>query len=61
MRSTKAIVGAAIAFVAPGAGYLIGVAPDGITGNELLIGALTCLVTAGAVGGAVWRVENKPK
>jgi hypothetical protein len=61
MKATKAWAGAALGFLAPGAGYLIGVAPDGITGTEWLIGALTCVVTSGAVGAAVFSVENKPK
>lgn len=61
LRSTKAIVAAALGFVAPGAAYLVGVAGDGITRGEWVVGALICIAGSVAIGGAVHQVENKPK
>lgn len=55
----KAYAAAAMGFLAPGAAYLIGVAADGITGNEWIVGGLTCLAASAATGGVVWAVENK--
>ena len=61
LKSTKAYVAAALGFVAPGAAYLIGVSGDGITGAEWLVAGLFCVAGGAVIGGAVQRVENKPK
>lgn len=59
MNAAKAVWGAAVAFVAPGAVYVVANAGDGMTGNEWLIAAALCFVPAAAVGGTVYAVENK--
>lgn len=59
MNAAKAIYGAVVGFLAPGAAFLIAQSGDGLTGNEWLIAGLTSIVTAGAVGSTVWAVENR--
>ena len=61
MTATKAIYGAVLGFVAPGAAYLLLNLDGGLTWNELLGALLTAVVTSASVGVAVHRVENKPK
>lgn len=61
LKSTKAVAAAVLGFVGPGAAYLIGVSGDGITANEWLVGALTCVATGTITGLTVHQVENKPK
>ena len=61
LKASKAIVAAVLGFLAPGALYLTGVADDGITSTEWIIGALYCVAAGALLGGAVYKVENKPK
>lgn len=61
LKATKAIWAGALAFLAPGAAYLIGVSGNGVSGNEWLVAALTSVVAGGVTGGIVYQVENKPK
>jgi len=61
LKSTKAIVAGALGFLAPGALYLTGVAGDGITSTEWIIGGLACIAAGAVTGVAVHQVENKPK
>jgi len=60
VKYAKAIYGAAVAFVAPGATVLLTeLAGDGIQGNDWLKAGLLCIVSAAAVGGAVaWAPKN---
>lgn len=61
LKSTKAVWAAALGFLAPGAGYLAGVAGDGVSTNELIIALCFCVGGGAVVGGVVHQVENKPK
>lgn len=61
LTSAKAVAGAVAGLLAPGAAYLIAQSGDGLTSTEWLIAGLTAIVTAGAVGGTVYAVENRPK
>jgi len=59
MKAAKAIYGAAVAFVAPGATVLLTeLAGDGVQGNDWLKAGLVCVVSAAAVGGTVWAAKN---
>lgn len=58
--AAKALWGGALAFVVPGAAYLLLNLDDGLTGRELIGALLTAIVTAGSVGGTVYAVKNKP-
>lgn len=60
MTAAKAVWGAVAAFLAPGAVYVAANASDGLTGNEWIIAGALCFASAGAVGGTVWAVRNKP-
>ena len=60
MKYAKAIYGAMIAFIAPGATVLLTeLAGDGIQGKDWLKASLVCVVTAAAVGGGVAAIANK--
>lgn len=61
LKATKAIAAAVLGFIAPGAGYLAGVAGDGTSTNELVVALCFCVGGAVAFGGVVHQVENKPK
>lgn len=56
-------VAAVVGLLAPGAAYLLTVDHDGLTATEWQHAGLIALVAAAgagaAVGGTVWRVENK--
>jgi hypothetical protein len=61
VKAGKAIYGAAIGFLAPGAAYLLLNMGDGITGNEWLGALFTSIITAGSVGTAVFlSPKNAP-
>lgn len=61
MTAAKAVYGAIVAFVAPGAAYLVAEAiADGVTGNEWLTAACISVIAAAGVGGVVYQVQNKP-
>lgn len=54
MKYAKAIYGAGIGFIAPGAAVLVTeLAGDGIQGSDWLKAGLVCIVSAAAVGGGV--------
>lgn len=61
MTAAKALWGGAVAFIAPGAAYLLLQLNDGISGTDLLGAALTSIVTAGSVAGTVYSVKNGPR
>lgn len=69
LKATKAKVGGVIAavagFVFPGVTYLLTVDENGLTATEWRHAALLAVAAAagsgGAVGAAVWAVENKRK
>lgn len=61
LKNTKAIVAAVLGFIAPGAGYLAGVSGDGVSTSEWITALCFCVAGGAVVGGAVQRVENKPK
>jgi hypothetical protein len=59
VRAAKAIWGAVVAFVAPGATVLLTeLAGDGIQSGDWLKAGLVCVVSAAAVGGAVWAAPK---
>lgn len=60
MTAAKALWGAVIGFVAPGAAYLLANQASGISGDELIAALLTAVVTSAGVAGTVYWVENKP-
>ena len=61
LKNTKAIVAGVLGFVAPGAAYLAGVSSDGVSSQEWITALLICVGGGAILGGAVQRVENKPK
>lgn len=61
LKATKAIAAAVLGFIAPGAGYLAGVAGDGISQQEWVTAVLICIGGGAVIGGVVHQIENKPK
>ena len=61
LKATKAVVAAALGFVAPGAAYLAGVSSDGVSSSEWITALLICVGGSAVLGLTVHQVENKPK
>jgi hypothetical protein len=61
LKSTKAVYAGVVGFLAPGAGYLAGVAGDGVTSNELIIALCFCIGGGAVAGYGTYQIENKPK